>query len=317
MSDLGAPPRWFPLATLAAVLVAPPVLFVSFLRVPGGVLPWASLCLLGAAALGQFMAGSRPLTRQWREALGRTWALAALVTGAQLFVGPEPLLFLLSGGDALYSAARAIGGMLVVGAAVGVVRDLPRALGRRPEPPARPRPGESVVAQLRAGAVNRAADLLRCALLCGLALLCLLASGAFAGWAFWEGWVALALVWFLLGDIAGVAWQREDARAVLRDAERPAASGQARWRAAAAGWAVAVTASFTVWTAGLRPTPWPVLGVLALTAALLTFAPASLLPGREDAVLRRWLDAVPGRRAEVEAWPEASGGQGTPFGELP
>lgn len=314
-------------------VIAVPVFMASFLRVPGGLLSWAALCSIGAALAGLFWtmrswagpqkpdAAAKQDVAAGTQELRFVLALAALTGGLQLLVAPEQLLFLWDPFPGMYLGVQVLGAALAVGAVVWLVRTLPGWLRRRRDP-GRVTPGRgtgTVVDQLRHGAVHRAEDIGWPLLLAGVSLVGLLVFGLWSGWAFWEGWVALILLWGLLAERPIVAWQGESARTVLRDARRPEGYDRfVAWRGLAAVWMTLVTASFSVWTGGIRPVPWLAYAVLALVVTAANRAPARLVKGREDAVFARWLDAVPGRRAELETWRAETGdARKTPFGELP
>lgn len=317
----GGFPAGIVLGRVGASLLVLPLLLTTFIRIPGGLLAWATLCLLGVFMLGLFCARPSEYDERWRSDLGRVGLFTALAVGLQLAAAPERLLFLLAGSPELYTGARVVGAAGALAASVGILRGLPAWLrGRRAAGRVQFRGGgDSVVAQLREGAVARAEDLLRSALLCVLAAAGMVVFGVWGGWAFWEGWVALIVAWLLLAERPWVTWQSEGARTVLHDVPRPGrGSAYAGWRGFAAAWLMVVTGSFSAALGGIRPSPtWAVLG-FGLAAALATGLPATLLRGREDRVLARWLDAAPGRRAEIEAWRDrTSGDRQTPFGDLP
>lgn len=310
-------------------VVVLPVLMAAFVRVPGGLLAWAALCSTGAALVGLSWSVIPWATPKKADVSGPAGmpglrfvlAVAALTGGLQLWVAPEHVVFLWDPFPGMYLGLQVLGALLAIGAVVWLVRTLPGWLRRRRDP-GRVTPGKgigTVSDQLRQGAVHRAEDVLWPLLLAGVALVGLVVFGLWSGWAFWEGWVALILMWGLLAERPIVAWQGESARTVLRDASRRAGHGRfVSWRRIAATWVTAVTASFSIWTGGVRPIPWLAYAVIVLVVGLVNGAPARLLKGREDAVFVRWLDAVPGRREELEIWrAETSDARKTPFGDLP
>lgn len=174
------------------------------------------------------------------------------------------------------------------------------------------------IRRLRDTVTLRAALASRWIALAALTLGAGLVLGVISGWAFFEAWVGLVLVWVLLLETRLVRWQRESlAHGFAEDAPGAGRVAYDAWWGLGVGWVLVVTASATVRLGGVRPQPWLGYLLLVVLAVLAAAVPWRRVRSRPDAVLAAWLRRNPERAAELQRlradWP----GSPTDFGPWP
>ena len=327
--------------------MGPPLLILTLAAAPAGILWWLAHGLFGVALIGTvlFEAGEGD-NALLAHRLPRVWAAAIGAEAVLILAMPEQVLSLWDVPERVYPWAQTLAaGALVVciAALTKVVRAdlLPasregsptEALQRRGVIPAggsgRPgarrrgrraklEPDRVFIRRLRDTVALRAALASRWVALGALTLAAGLIFGVVSGWAFFEAWLALLLVWVLLLETRLVRWQRES----LADGFVEHAPGEGRlaydlWWGLGVGWVLVVTASATVRMAGIRPQPWFGYLLLIVLAVLAAAVPWRRVRSKPDAVLVAWLRRNPQRAAELQQVRAAWSGDPADFGPWP
>lgn len=289
---------------------------------PSSLLTWAAACLLGAAAMGTFLATDTPA---WRRLLERLGALAALASGLYAVNDPRQIIDTVPVSVDVDVAARlwkllpALGGVLlllgVVGGGWGEWRRR-----RNPSPP-QIAPGDTVMDRLRAGALGLSHSLVRglCALVAMLVPFFVFCAGI--GWPLWQAWLLLAILVVVATLPLWDAWRHGSAAGLLTYPRDLGHSG-GTWRGVAVMWIVVVTCAHSIAVARISGGVWWVILVfLALGAAWFLALPE--MGGRRGEAAAKdafavWLNEGDSRRNEITAWRDELGDRGpVPFGELP